>query len=386
MAARAVSRASRPARRSCRSGRLAGSRAPTGGFAVYGRTDQLLAGLERAVDPDADGDVLDAARIAVVGVTERVRLVLRTGPWLSPSRAPAELDTLVVAPAGNEGPAGPDYGSIGGPGAARRRRSPSARQILRRETATVRVVVRSRPRCAARSGAPAGRRGSSARDADARRGEASSRRAAPDHAELCSHATSTTAGTASSPAAARCSRAPAGPIRRGPRCGARPGRRRSSSTALVPAGALGLDDRLDVPVVGLPSAAAASVRSALARGSDVTVSLGALGWQVNERLTSDCTVLVARSVLRRRRQARGGDAGVELVTADPGENDDRRPGYDGRSAARARGCACRWSGSCARTVRPGLDAAALGRAFSSAPRQSDRPAPTAAQGAGVVDR
>src|SRR5829696_9252446 len=28
-----------------------------GGFAVYGRTDQLLAGIERAVDPDADGDV-----------------------------------------------------------------------------------------------------------------------------------------------------------------------------------------------------------------------------------------------------------------------------------------------------------------------------------------
>ena len=41
-----------------------------GGFAVYGRTDQLLAGIERAVDPDADGDVLDAARVAVVGVTE----------------------------------------------------------------------------------------------------------------------------------------------------------------------------------------------------------------------------------------------------------------------------------------------------------------------------
>ena len=33
-----------------------------GGFAVYSRTDQLLAGLELAVDPDADGDVLDAAR------------------------------------------------------------------------------------------------------------------------------------------------------------------------------------------------------------------------------------------------------------------------------------------------------------------------------------
>ena len=56
----------------------------------------------------------------------------------------AELDTLVVAPAGNEGPAGPDYGSIGGPGGA-----PAALTVgaadLRRETATVRVVVR--PAC-----------------------------------------------------------------------------------------------------------------------------------------------------------------------------------------------------------------------------------------------
>ena len=54
---------------------------------------------------------------------------------------------------------------------------------------------------------------------------------------------------------------------------------------LVPAGALGLDDRLDVPVVGLPPSVAASVRSALARGSDVSVSLGAPGWRANERLT-----------------------------------------------------------------------------------------------------
>ena len=54
---------------------------------------------------------------------------------------------------------------------------------------------------------------------------------------------------------------------------------------LVPAGALGLDDRLDVPVVGLPPAVAAAVRSALARGLDVGVSLGAPGWRANDRLT-----------------------------------------------------------------------------------------------------
>ena len=88
-----------------------------GGFAVYGRTDQLLAGLERAVDPDADGDVLDAARVAVVGVTEPFAS-FPDGPIARAVAGAARLDTLVVAPAGNEGPAGPSYGSIGGPGGA----------------------------------------------------------------------------------------------------------------------------------------------------------------------------------------------------------------------------------------------------------------------------
>ena len=39
-----------------------------GGYAVYSRTDQLIAGLERAVDPNGDGDAHDAARVALVGV------------------------------------------------------------------------------------------------------------------------------------------------------------------------------------------------------------------------------------------------------------------------------------------------------------------------------
>ena len=112
-----------------------------GGFAVYSRTDQLLAGLERAVDPDADGDVLDAARIAVVGVTEPFA-AFPDGPVARAVAGAAQLDTLVVVPAGNEGPAGPGYGSIGGPGGA-----PAALTVgaadLRRETA---IGSRRRPR------------------------------------------------------------------------------------------------------------------------------------------------------------------------------------------------------------------------------------------------
>ena len=44
-----------------------------GGVSVYGRTDQLLAGLELAVDPNEDGDAHDAARVALVGVVRALR-------------------------------------------------------------------------------------------------------------------------------------------------------------------------------------------------------------------------------------------------------------------------------------------------------------------------
>jgi subtilisin family serine protease len=40
-----------------------------GSWGVYGRTDQLLAGFERAVDPNGDGSAHDAARVALVGVS-----------------------------------------------------------------------------------------------------------------------------------------------------------------------------------------------------------------------------------------------------------------------------------------------------------------------------
>src|SRR5438552_13025065 len=39
-------------------------------WAVYGRTDQILAGLERAVDPHGDGDAHDAARVALLAGAE----------------------------------------------------------------------------------------------------------------------------------------------------------------------------------------------------------------------------------------------------------------------------------------------------------------------------
>ncbi len=112
-----------------------------GGYTVYSRTDQILAGLEAAVDPNNDGDTLDAARVALVGVVEPYAS-FADGPLARAISGATILDTLVVVPAGNDGRAGPSYGSIAGPGGA-----PDALTVAasdaRPATPTVRVLVRA---------------------------------------------------------------------------------------------------------------------------------------------------------------------------------------------------------------------------------------------------
>ena len=90
-----------------------------GGYSVYSRTDQILAGLEAAVDPTTTA-------------TRTTRRGSRSSEW--PSRTPrsrtarspraiagARRSTCSsIVPAGNDGSAGPSYGSIAGPGGAAR--------------------------------------------------------------------------------------------------------------------------------------------------------------------------------------------------------------------------------------------------------------------------
>jgi subtilisin family serine protease len=120
--------------------RIAGwQRDATGSWSVFGRTDQLLAGLERAVDPNGDGDAHDAARIALIALSEPFAS-FTDGPLALAVAGATELDTLVVAPAGNDGPVGPAFGSISGPGGA-----PAALTVgaadLRPHFGAARVVV-----------------------------------------------------------------------------------------------------------------------------------------------------------------------------------------------------------------------------------------------------
>ncbi len=108
---------------------------------VYARSDQLVAGLEHAVDPNGDGDAHDAVRVALVGVAEPYAAFTQ-GPEAQAVQGALDLNTVVVAPAGNDGGAGPSFGSVAGPAGASgalavaatdsRVRLPHIRVVLRR--------------------------------------------------------------------------------------------------------------------------------------------------------------------------------------------------------------------------------------------------------------
>jgi hypothetical protein len=99
--------------------RVAGLRAAAGGGAAeeVALSDALLAGLERAVDPDGDGSTDDRVPVAVIGVNAPYA-GFQDSPEAQAIRGASALGTLVVTPAGNEGAASGGSGTIGSPGAA----------------------------------------------------------------------------------------------------------------------------------------------------------------------------------------------------------------------------------------------------------------------------
>src|SRR6266851_3759590 len=112
-----------------------------GHWAIYARSDQIIAGLDRAVDPNDDGDAHDAARVALVPLAEPFA-GFTDGPEARAASGALALDTLVVVPAGNDGFAAAGYGDISAPGGA-----PAALTVgaldARTQTDRARIVVRA---------------------------------------------------------------------------------------------------------------------------------------------------------------------------------------------------------------------------------------------------
>ena len=152
----------------------------------------------------------------------------------------------------------------------------------------------------------------------------------------------------------------------------------------VPAGALGLDERLGIPVIGLPAAVARAAREALAQGVPVHVSLASRPGRTNDR-RGRVAPFSSHGL------AFGGGVkpelvapGVELVTADVGRTDGRLPRYATISGSSAAAALVGGAAALVAQSRPELDADALkGVLVGTAVPLRDTP--VAAQGAGFVD-
>jgi subtilisin family serine protease len=351
-----------------------------GGVAVYARTDQLIAGLEAAVDPDGDGDAHDAVRVALVGVAEPFA-AFASSPLARACAGALALDTLVVAPAGNDGPAGPTYGNVGGPGGA-----PAALTVAaldaRYDSPSVHVLLRSGLGVLLAGEQPLGGAvpvGESV-TLPVVAGKAGPAPRVGGRAGVATHfdrqGYSIVAGSAallatgvSSPEA----------IREAVAAGARA----ILVDGPLPAGALGLDEPVDVPILGLAHGIARATRSRIAAGEAVTVSIGAPEMSSNVDRGSVAPFSSRGLAFDGGAKPELAAAGVGLATADAGRFQGGAARYGAISGTSAAAAVVAGSVALLAQARPDLDAAALKSALvaSAAPFAGD----SGAGGAGLID-
>jgi hypothetical protein len=97
--------------------RIAALRSGPDGVDEHATTDSLIAGLERAVDPDRDGDTSDHDAAALVAVNAPYA-GFSASPEATAVAAATSLGMPVVAPAGGEGSGRAGAGTVGSPAAA----------------------------------------------------------------------------------------------------------------------------------------------------------------------------------------------------------------------------------------------------------------------------
>ena len=344
-----------------------------GGYTVYSRTDQILAGLEAAVDPNDDGDTLDAARIALVGFVEPYAS-FPDGPLAQGVAGATTLDTLVVVPAGNDGQAGPSYGSIAGPGGAREALTIAASDA-RPAMPTVRVQVRAGLRVLFEGQLPLG----GAPSGTVTAGVVPVTRAA---------AARGTAGffdqDGESVIAGRAALLPRGALSE------EAVEEATTAGALavlvdgpLPAGAFSLDVPEGVPVAGLPRELVAEIRAFLGAGVPVTVAIGAVSVAENEEggaiAAFSSRGLALGGVLKPDLVA----AGVAVPTSEPGRGDEGEVRFGTVSGTSAAAAVAAGAAAVLAQGRPRLGAAELrGLLVGSAQRRDLDPS---ASGAGLID-
>ena len=355
--------------------RVAGWQADADGHElVYGRSDQLIAGLDRAVDPNGDGDEHDAVRVALVGVTEPYA-AFTDGPEAQAMQGALDLNTLVVTPAGNDGGAGPAFGSVAGPAGAPgalavaatdgRVAQPQVRIVLRRG---LDVIFDQRvPLLGA---------------------------AAPSHAAnlrvVAPRATAGVPGAAPtdfftqnglSLVAGKAVVLPAGDDPEATVISAS----RAGAAAVVlygpslPAGSLRLSEDATAPAVVIPSAAAVELLAAQRAGLDVGVSVGAVHSATNTSRGIVASFSSQGLAYDGSLKPNIAAPGVAIATSEPGSAADQSPLYGTVNGTSAAAATVAGAAALLAQMRPDLDGEGLGGLLAGY-AQRGRAEPTAVGG------
>jgi subtilisin family serine protease len=326
-----------------------------GALGFAGRSDVLLAGLERAVDPDNDGAVDDAARIALAPLVEPYA-AFADSPEARSVAGAVRLGTLVVAPVGNDGPSGGGFGTVGAPGGV-----PAALGVgaidTRAETLTVEVRLSA---------------GGEELWSGTARLLGPVAPAGPSDVGRTRLAVLPANGT---PLAPRLRAIASGEV-----------------DAVVvygsglPAGGVDLDSRAALPVVAVPLEAGQRLADAVERGWDASLSLGEVSSSPNPAASGV-------AAFSSQGPAVGGHAkpdlvapGVGLATADASRGGGAA--YATVTGSSAAAAAVAGAAALVSEARPSLDASELAGVLVGSARPLGSAGilePVAAQGAGLVD-
>jgi subtilisin family serine protease len=365
--------------------RVAGWQADAlGHSAIYARSDQLIAGLDRAVDPNDDGDAHDAARVALIALAEPFA-GFTDGPEARAAAGALALDTLVVTASGNDGGAGAAYGDVAGPGG-----SPAALTVgaldARTSTDRARIVVRAGlttllDGTASLAGAVRPSHRLDLQVAVPRNTIGGRRESAPRLTDfftrdgrslVAGRAALVPEGASPAPAAARAAAAGASAVLL------------YGGHASLPAGGLGLDESIAVPVVSVPTGAARRALSRIAVGQSVAVAMRESTNAPNGELGHVATFSSSGLAFDGRVKPALVAPGVAVATADPGVNADGSPKFVTVNGSSAAAATVAGAAALLAQARPTLGADAIGGLLVGTGQKLERD-PVTAQGAGLVD-
>jgi subtilisin family serine protease len=355
--------------------RVAGwQRDAAGRWSVHGRTDQLVAGLERAVDPNGDGDAHDSARIALVPLAVPFT-AFSDDPLARAAGGAADLGTLVVTAAGNDGPAGPSFGAISGPGGAPATITVAAAD-LRARSLEAPLVVRSWLRVVLRRAVPV--LGAAGPSSERSLPLVSLRALRPLRDLFDARGLSRVAG-----------RAVLVPAGASPRAVA--ARAIEAGAALVllagpglPAGGLGLDETAGTPVLGVPASLTALLAGAERGGGSATVSVGVARTRGGDRREGIASFSSWGLAFGGHPKPDVSAAGVGIVTGEPRSGARRASRFLTVSGSSAAAAVLAGEAAVLLEARPPLDATELQGVLVGTAR-SIGSEPIFAQGAGLVD-